>query len=143
MKELLIFSLLAYAISNILVYGGIFYNFRQWIQKKAFKQTTGGDTVFTSTGNPLAHFVYEMLQCMMCTPMWVGFFLYFFLQPITLTVPTWALCHALVAVVYSVMLIPFEILFTGALASGTTWLIHTAQEALERWNKNDDNRRVL
>ncbi|MEW5675557.1 hypothetical protein ABGT15_04530 [Flavobacterium enshiense] len=57
--EIVIFSLIAYGITNILVYGSIFQSLRDFLMKV----------------NP--KFLGKLLECPMCTSYWVGFGLCF------------------------------------------------------------------
>ena len=54
--------ILAYGLSQILVYGSIFETQRQWIHAWAEL-------------SPILKFVSGLISCMMCTSTWVGFFL--------------------------------------------------------------------
>jgi len=49
----------AYILTAVLVNGGIFYNFREWIKAK---------TPWLFKGNPPRH----LLECRMCTGFWVS-----------------------------------------------------------------------
>ena len=53
--EILIWILAAYGMSNILVFGSIFENLRNWIKRHST-------------------FFGDLISCMMCTSTWVGFF---------------------------------------------------------------------
>tara|TARA_R110000824_G_scaffold64449_2_gene168357 strand:- start:103 stop:417 length:315 start_codon:yes stop_codon:yes gene_type:complete len=53
--EIIIWILAAYGMSQILVFGSIFDNIRDWITK-------------------YSKFFGDLLGCMMCTSTWVGFF---------------------------------------------------------------------
>jgi hypothetical protein len=79
----LLFILITYGFSNIVVYGSIFNGFRE----------------FWKNVNP--NFFGTLFSCMVCFPTWAGFFM-------SLT------------------------FFSGILVSGTTWLLHTGQEMMER-----------
>jgi len=57
--------ILAYGLSQILVYGSIFDTQRQWIHAWAEL-------------SPILKFVSGLISCMMCTSTWVGFFLHGF-----------------------------------------------------------------
>ena len=107
----LLFILIAYGFSNIVVYGSIFDGLRTFLNKLS------------------PNFWGKLFSCMMCFPTWVGFFLslvffsptlYYGLEDLT---------------VFNLFSVPKEyssIFFDGVLASGTTWLIHTGQEMMER-----------
>lgn len=55
---LLIWGISAYGMSNIIVYGSIFENFREWLKRNI-------------------KFFGDLVSCMMCTSTWVGFFMSF------------------------------------------------------------------
>lgn len=64
---ILVWLLVAYGMSNIMVYGSIFQGMRDWFNKL-------GDVRFAPFNGPFK-FISELLSCMMCTSTWVGFFL--------------------------------------------------------------------
>jgi hypothetical protein len=107
----LLFILIAYGLSNIIVYGSIFNEPRNFLNRKS------------------PNFWGKLFSCMMCFPTWAGFFL-----SLTFFSPT--LHYGMVDLnVFNLFSIPKEYLsvfFDGMLASGTTWLLHTIQEMAER-----------
>ena len=114
MTEYIIFIILNYAITNILCYGGIFQGMRDWFDK-------------------YITFIGDLFACMMCMGMWIGMILSFlYFQPVIVT-------HFNEYVNYGL-----NIFLGGAFGSGTTWLIHTMQEFIERsnrptgWGENND-----
>ena len=113
-----IFSILAYGISNHFVYAHGPFHIYDKIRELACK-------IHENLG--------ELFQCMICFPTWVGmilsvlnsvFYPYFELTPGMLLLggyaPWWVI-----------------MILDGFFASGIVWLIHTAQEALERSNTNE------
>jgi len=109
MTQLFLWVLLAYGMSNILVYGSIFSGPRDLINKWAANETKlfHGFWVFLS----------DMLKCMMCAPTWVGFFFGIFLySPV----------HEILGVNEYV-----SWFFDGMLASGGTWAINSIIEWFE------------
>jgi hypothetical protein len=64
--NLLIWAVVAYGMTTILVYGSIFNGLRNWIHKNAL-----GSGVLT----PVFSFVSDLIKCILCTSTWVGFFL--------------------------------------------------------------------
>jgi len=106
----LLFILIAYGFSNIVVYGSIFESMRDYLDKI----------------NPI--FLGKLVSCMLCFPTWVGFFLsLFFFSPTTY---------------YGLGDFGFgnnvtSVFFDGVLASGTTWVLHTFQEMMERAFSDD------
>jgi hypothetical protein len=107
----LLFILISYGFSNIVVYGSIFNGLRTFLDKLS------------------PNFWGKLFNCMMCFPTWVGFFL-----SLTFFSPT--IYYGLEDLtVFNLFVIPKEyssIFFDGVLASGTTWLLHTGQEMMER-----------
>jgi hypothetical protein len=110
MTQLFLWVLLAYGMSNILVYGSIFSGPRNTINKWAANESAffNGFWVFLS----------DMLKCMMCAPTWVGFFFGIFLySPV----------HEILGVN------EYESwFFDGMLASGGTWAINSIIEWFEQ-----------
>lgn len=110
-----VFSVVAYAISNHFVYAHGPMHIYDHIRCLAEK-------IHPNLG--------ELFQCMICFPTWVGFMLSvlnsLFLPFANLTP------GMLLMGVYT----PWWVImvFDGFFASGIVWLIHTAQEALERSN---------
>ena len=110
-----VFSIVAYAISNHFVYAHGPMHIYDHIRCLAEK-------IHPNLG--------ELFQCMICFPTWVGFVLSvlnsLFLPLVSLT-PGMLLMD---------MYAPWWVImvFDGFFASGIVWLIHTAQEALERSN---------
>jgi len=95
--ETLIWIIAAYGMTNILVYGSIFENARDWI---IIKSTFFGD----------------LIQCMMCTSTWVGFFF-----SLTFFSPT-----------ETMVLLPYtNVFFDGMLASGGVWALNAIIEWFE------------
>jgi len=102
--ETLIWILSAYGMSQIVVFGSIFQNLRDWL-------------IRNST------FFGDLVQCMMCTSTWVGFFfsLVFFSPTDTMTT------------------IPYvNIFFDGMLASGSVWGFNAIIEWFEKNVPNDE-----
>ena len=114
MTQFLLWILLSYGMSNILVYGSIFNTPRNTINRLASNEYTPfrGFWVFLS----------DMLKCMMCTPTWVGFFFGIFLySPV----------HEILGVNNYV-----SWFFDGMLASGGTWAINSIIEWFEENRPN-------
>ncbi len=107
----LLFILIAYGFSNIVVYGSIFEGFRSFWEKV----------------NP--SFFGALFTCMVCLPTWVGFFM-----SLTFFSPTlyYGLGDLNVFGLFEISKEVTSVFWDGVLASGTTWLIHTSQEMLER-----------
>lgn len=59
-SRILIWVFISYGMTNIIVWGSIFENTRQWIIKKS-------------------KFFGDLVSCVLCTSTWVGFFLSIFL----------------------------------------------------------------
>ena len=109
MTQLVLWMVMAYGMSNILVYGSIFNRPRNYI----FNEADHGIGFF----NGFFVFLKDMLKCMMCTPTWVGFFFGIFLySPVheILGITKWA-----------------SWFFDGMLASGAVWAINSIIEWFE------------
>ncbi len=114
MISLVIFILVAYGASNIMVFGSIFAKFREMIG--------------VNKENP--NFFGKLFGCMMCLPFWWGIIL-----SITLFSPTLNLDLLQSYDFFGENPINKSILcsfFDGCLASGAVWLLHTLQEKLEK-----------
>ena len=109
MTQLLLWMIMAYGISNILVYGSIFNGPRNYINK------WGTNELAPFQG--IGEFLSKMLACMMCCSVWVGFFYGFFLySPV----------HELLGVTNLI-----SWFFDGMLASGSVWAINAIIEWFE------------
>ena len=109
MTNLLLWMIMCYGISNILVYGSIFNGPRNKINQWA----ADVDSIFQD----FWIFLSDMLKCMMCTPTWVGFFVGIFLySPVNhfLDVSIWV-----------------SWFFDGMFASGSVWAINSIIELFE------------
>ena len=106
--ELIIFILVAYGMSNILVYGSIFSTPRSILHELA---STPG------IHQPVCKFFSELIACMMCTSTWVGFFLSICLGGLSTRILD---IHWLPA-----------IFFDGMFTSGIVWAINGIVEFFE------------
>jgi len=106
---LLIWLLIAYGMSNILVYGSIFNGLRNFFKKWGENQY--------NPFNGLGQFISDLLSCMMCTSTWVGFFL-----SVAYFSPSNSLIHTNNLVSW---------FFDGMLASGFVWGINSIIEWFE------------
>lgn len=109
MTQLILWMIMAYGMTNILVYGSIFENVRNFIKKRASLPGTLFHGFFV--------FLADMLGCMMCCSTWVGFFFGMFLfSPVQnfLEVNGWV-----------------SWFFDGMLASGSVWAINSIIEWFE------------
>lgn len=118
--KLLIFLLITYGVSNIVVFSSIFKGWRN----------------FWSSISP--NFWGTLFTCMICFPTWVGF-----LGSALVWSPTEY--YEIVTNglnVFNLFTIPKGLISTfldGCLASGSVWLIHTFQEGIERhFNVSND-----
>jgi hypothetical protein len=101
--------ILAYGLSQILVYGSIFDTQRQWVHAWAEL-------------SPILKFISGLISCMMCTSTWVGFFL-----SLTFYSPAMELMN------FNPY---FSWFFDGCLASGAVWGINAL---VEYWEGNRHN----
>ncbi len=105
--ELLLIILLSYGISNIIVFGSIFDGLRETAE------------VYSP------NFFGKLVNCMMCTPWWVG------LVISTTSQITGYTALSPFSFYFGIELVPLALFLDACLISGTTWLIHTIQEKLE------------
>jgi hypothetical protein len=106
---LTIWILAAYGMSQILVYGSIFESLRQGIHK------WGNDE--EAPFNGVGKFLSGLIQCMMCTSTWVGFFMSLILfSPTEYCFDT----H-----------IVLSTFFDGMFASGSVWAVNSIIEWFE------------
>jgi hypothetical protein len=68
MIQLVMFMIVAYGMTTILVYGSIFNGLRDKIK------IAGSDNGFYLT-RPIFKFISDLISCMLCTGTWVGFLL--------------------------------------------------------------------
>jgi hypothetical protein len=109
MIQLIVWSLIAYGMTNIVVYGSIFNGPREMIRK-----WSEGEYLF----NGFATFLKNMTACPMCFATWVGFFFGIFLySPV----------HELLGVTKIA-----SWFFDGMLASGSVWAINSIIEWFEQ-----------
>jgi hypothetical protein len=108
MTQLVLFMILAYGFSTIMVYGTIFKGIRDFI--KAYGNS---DLIFSNTFN----FISGILSCMMCCSTWVGFFL-----GIVLFSPTYQFFGTSPYISW---------FFDGLFASGAVWAINAFIEWFE------------
>ena len=109
MTQLILWMIMAYGISNILVYGTIFNRPRNFIIRESENEENFLQDFFI--------FLRDMLSCMMCTPVWVGFFFGIFLY----------------SPVYQILQVSPWVswFFDGMLASGSVWAINSIIEWFE------------
>lgn len=106
--QLLLWMVMAYGLCNILVYGAIFNGPRNAIRK-------WGESQYILHG--FGKFLSDMLSCMMCSSVWVGFFFGIFLYS--------PVCNILGVHPY------VSWFFDGFLASGAVWAINAIIEWYE------------
>jgi hypothetical protein len=101
--------IMAYGMSNILVYGSIFNGPRDFIRRKSEDELN----IFRNQYK----FLTDMLACMMCTSTWVGFFYGLLVySPVHETLGVWPI---------------FSWFFDGMLSSGAVWAINSIIEWFE------------
>ena len=112
--QLILWMVMAYGMSNILVYGSIFNGPRNYINKMSQRPFLLMHGFFV--------FLTDMLKCMMCTSTWVGFFFGIFLySPV----------HELLGITKIA-----SWFFDGMLASGAVWAINSIIEWFEENRPN-------
>ena len=116
MSALIAWSIMAYGFSNIMVYGTIFKEMRDFIRAYG-----NSDLLFSG----LFNFISGILSCMMCCSTWIGFFLGTFVYS-----PSHELFN----------LTPYiSWFFDGLLASGAVWAINAFIEWYEQNRPNRNN----
>ena len=122
MTQLVLWSIMAYGITNIVVYGSIFSGPREFIRK-----WSESGLPFSSMGT----FIKNMTSCPMCFGTWIGFFFGIFLySPV----------HELLGVSPY-----FSWFFDGMLSSGAVWAINSIIEWFEqnRPSNNNNNQNIF
>jgi len=117
--KLLIFLLIAYGVSNIIIFGSIFKKWRDFWSKIS---PTFWGMLFT---------------CMICLPTWVGF-----LGSALIWSPTEhyeIVTNGLNVGLFTISKSFISVFLDGCLTSGVVWLIHSFQEAIERHFSLPDN----
>jgi len=119
MTQLVLWMVMAYGITNIIVYGSIFNGPRNFIRKWSESKLPL---------NSFATFIRNMTSCFMCCGVWIGFFYGILLySPVheMLGVNSW-----------------YSWFFDGMLASGTVWIINSIVEWFEE-NRPSNNNQIL
>lgn len=114
--NLIIWAMVAYGMTNILVYGSIFNGFRNKIHKWGNNKST--------PFNFLGKFISDLISCVLCTSTWIGFFLSMAYFSPNLEI---------------IRLNKFlSVFFDGMLSAGLVWAINAIIEWFEenRPNKN-------
>ena len=109
MTQLLLWMIMAYGMTNILVYGSIFKEMRDTIKKWGENEIVPFNGFF--------NFISGIVSCMMCCSTWVGFFFGIFVySPVheMLGITNWG-----------------SWFFDGLLASGAVWAINAIVEWFE------------
>jgi len=107
--QLILWMVMAYGMTNILVYGSIFRGMRNFISEWGEDKTTPFNGFF--------HFISGILSCIMCCSTWVGFFFGIFVY----------------SPVHEILLVSKYVswFFDGLLASGAVWAINAIIEWYE------------
>ena len=109
MIQLLIFMIAAYGMTTILVYGSIFNGLRESIHNWGNNEHAPFDY--------LGKFISQLIQCMLCTSTWVGFFLSLTMfSPVTTFIGLNEY---------------FSVFFDGMFSAGTVWAINAIIEWFE------------
>lgn len=107
--DIFIWVLLSYGLMNIVVYGSIFRNFRDWVHLKAIDEDQSFRGIF--------NFVDGILGCPLCFSTWGGFFLGLFVYS-----PTW---------MYLDVDPLFSWFFDGVFSAGCVWALNSIIEWYE------------
>jgi len=109
MIQLLIFMIAAYGMTTILVYGSIFNGLRESIHNWGNDEHAPFDY--------LGKFISQLIQCMLCTSTWVGFFLSLTMfSPVTTFIGLNEY---------------FSVFFDGMFSAGSVWAINAIIEWFE------------
>jgi hypothetical protein len=119
MTQLVMWMVAAYGMTTILVYGSIFNGLRNLIHMYA--KPGIGWTIF----QPIFAFISSLIQCMLCTGTWVGFFLSF---------TTYSPWHEFIGFDKN-----FSIFFDGMLSAGAVWAINGVIEWFEENRPSNKN----
>lgn len=112
MVDLIVFILIAYGATNIMIFGSIFEKWRN----------------FWGVNSEKPKFFGVLFGCFICLPFYWGVLL-----SLTMYSPSFMMNGDEVLTIFSLN-VPSNYLatfFDGCLASGSVWLIHTIQEKLE------------
>lgn len=110
MTQLTLWMIMAYGLSNIIVYGKIFSGVRQFIL-----EMSETPLIFVQ---PIGKFLHGMTSCMMCISVWIGFFYGIFVySPV----------HEFLQVKSFI-----SWFFDGILSSGAVWAINSIIEWFEQ-----------
>jgi len=116
MTQLVLWMIMAYGLSNIVVYGSIFNGPRRVINEWADS---------TLPFNSFGKFLKGMTSCMMCFPTWFGFF-----SGIVLYSPVHEILNVTTYASW---------FFDGMLASGAVWTINSIVEWFEQNRPNNNH----
>lgn len=105
MSEVIIFLLVCYGATNIMVFGSIFDRWRTFWLKVS------------------PNWFGKLFTCPMCLSTWWGFIISYIFILCGVQTPLTSI---------GITIIPLAIFLDGLLASGGVWLIHTIQEYFEK-----------
>lgn len=103
--KITLFILLAYGITNIILFGSIFQSWRDFWMKS----------------NP--NFFGKLFTCPLCLSTWIGGFLSVLFKYFGYYTPFTE---------YGITILPLTIFLDACFTSGCVWLIHTLQEYFEK-----------
>ena len=118
--KLITWIILSYGLMNIMVFGKIFNNFRNYLNKWGNSKITGTEYPKYPLSQ-LGKFFYDMISCAMCFSVWGGFFLGIFI---------WSPSHDILGV--SIL---FSWFLDGIISSGAVWAVNSIIEWFEE-NRN-------
>jgi hypothetical protein len=116
---ILMWMIAAYGMTNILVYGSIFNGLRSWIHNNA-QPNVGWFLI-----RPIFAFLSGLIQCVLCTSTWVGFFM---------SLALFAPWHEMIGLNKYI-----SIFFDGMLSAGAVWAINGIVEWFEENRPNNNN----
>ncbi len=119
--QLLIWVMVAYGMTNILVYGSIFNGLRNGIHNWGNSETL--------PFNYLGKFLSSLIQCVLCTSTWVGFFL---------SIAYFSPNLNLVGINEFI-----SVFFDGMLSAGFVWMINSIVEWFEENRLSNQKQEVI
>lgn len=113
MELIFVYSIIAYSITNVLVFGSIFKSWRDFWDKKS------------------PEFFGKLFSCPMCLSVWVGFTLSLLFQHFNIGTPMTLIGMSL-PINYTIVMLLTKVFLDGVFVGGIVWLIHNLEEMFER-----------
>lgn len=114
--SLIIWAVVAYGMTNIMVYGSIFNGLRDKIHRWGDNE----DSFF----QPMGHFLSGLISCVLCMSTWIGFFL--------------SMCYFSPNADIIGLNKILSVFFDGMLSAGFVWAINAVVEWFEENRPSND-----